>query len=189
MKVNTPRNVKLKTKIFKCKKQENSNHNIFLFLSKSIKHEKTDVKGLDYVDISNISSDATQKANAKLEGKVMSLKTSMFKSFLVFILICSIDIGIHTKKNKAIRKYCNSQMTFTREQKRYCFENFNLIKIFEGGYKRATRECVRIFSEGKINIRWNCTNVPRADKSNVFFGIAGPKGKLSSTFIQLECLK
>ena len=45
-----------------------------------------------------------------------------------------------------------------------------MVRVLEEGFKQGINACVEKFKNNS-HTRWNCTNTPKASKSNVFFGI------------------
>lgn len=91
---------------------------------------------------------------------------------------------IDIEKDKSTRQYCDSQKTFTNEQKQFCYYNIELVKVFIDGFKLGVKECQVTFKDsGKTNTRWNCTNLANEKRDNVFFGIPQAKG-LSSCLLK-----
>ena len=73
-------------------------------------------------------------------------------------------------------EYCESQPNFSKEQMEFCYQNTDLVKVLAKGFDMGHRLCQQAFNEGDIAIRWNCTNIEAPNKSNIFFGVAHPKG-------------
>ena len=72
--------------------------------------------------------------------------------------------------------FCRSQPNFSKEQMEFCYQKTDLVKVLIRGYSMGHRLCQKAFNGDDIGIRWNCTNIEAPNKSNVFFGVAHPKG-------------
>lgn len=75
--------------------------------------------------------------------------------------------------------YCNGLTKLNRRQLSFCLKKPKIVKVLEDGFKQGINTCVEKFKNNSYT-RWNCTNIAKPSKSNVFFGIPLAVGMLLS---------
>ena len=98
--------------------------------------------------------------------------------FSLFVLASIFNLAEMVPSTSMDFKFCKSQLNFSKEQMEFCYQNTELVKVLIKGYKMGHELCQKAFNKGDTNIRWNCTNTESANKNNVFFDVAHPKGMI-----------
>ena len=102
-------------------------------------------------------------------------KERMIVWFLLAVIL--FEKSHQLPKNKKDIRFCNSHSYFSGEQKEFCLQNTDLVKVLESGYQLGHKLCQKAFQNGEGGTRWNCTNMVAGNKKNVFFNVPHAKGE------------
>lgn len=111
---------------------------------------------------------------------VQLCENNMGKRRTLFLLLLAAVLFKKSQplpRNKKDIRFCNSHSYFSSEQKEFCLQNTDLVKVLQSGYQLGHKLCQKAFQSGKGGTRWNCTNMVASNKKNVFFNVPYAKGK------------
>lgn len=93
------------------------------------------------------------------------------KMHILILLTLSLS-SVKTETLESTQVYCDSLPNLQAHQRTFCYNNIDIVKTLEEGYKLGHKACEAAFKDsGKTGTRWNCTNMLDEEKKNVFFGV------------------
>lgn len=117
----------------------------------------------------------------------ISAKSVFVRTLIIIYLMAPPSSAFPFTVSASTKKFCQQQNGFTKEQTEFCFQNIELVKIFQEGFRLGHKECENTFKDSlKTRTRWNCTNLETKDGGNVFFGVPQAKGNISLLYYIVE---